>query len=568
MLRQAMLTKQRAALEAQRRTLLNTRTQLRAEEDALQAEIDGAAEVSEDLEKRINDLTRRQTETDDAIAEILRKIDAIDDELSGLSGEQNVEIHMDEDGTRSNSNTGARRSSGRSFRSRSRCFESREAMSSFYAQRNVADFISRVRAMAVEGQRPGARRVISGAELAIPTEVLDVIRDTLPEYSKLLKHVRLFQLRGKARAMVAGQVPEGIWTEACARLNELAFGFSAVELDGYKVGGFVTICRATLADASDVELGEEIMENLLRAVGTAVDKAIVYGKGAASKMPLGFVTRLAQSVKPGDWNDAQGDWTDLHTSNVLTLNLTSATGVAYYQGLMAAMGKAKPGYSNGRTVWVMNRATHMQLKAAGLAFSDAGALVSAVDGSIPVEGGVVEELEFMPDNTIAGGYLDTYIMAEREGSSWERSDDALFFEDMAAYKVTARYDGKPVVGEAFVILRIDGTAPTTAIDFTPDRANEPLNGLVVTGATVKSGAITATISGALNSAPRYAIQPTSASVEIHGNDVVIPGQRGWTAYASGVKVDGAKAGQILHVVELDADGHIISAGSVALTASA
>ncbi len=566
MLRQKILTKKRASLETQLASLRATRRQLSDEEKALQIRVDALDEIPPELEEEVEELARKQTETDDTISDILDQLDAIDQELSSIGG---GEGRGDEGGEseRHVRRGGAHRSTSRSFRSRSGCFSSREAMDEFYTQRNVADFISRVRAMAVETARPGARRVISGAELAIPTEVLDIVRDNLGGYSRLLKHVRLRQLRGKARAMVTGKVPDGVWTEACARLNELAFAFSAVELDGYKVGGFVTICRAVLADASDVDLGEEIVENLLRAIAQAVDKAIVFGKGSTGKMPVGFVTRLAETQKPVYWNDQQGEWTDLHTTNVLRLNLSSATGVAYFQGLMAAMGKAKPNYTNGKTVWVMSHATHMQIKAAGLVFTEAGALVSAMDGSIPVEGGTVEELEWMPDGMIAGGYLDAYIMAEREGSTWERSDEVLFFDDMSAFKATARYDGKPILGEAFVAFTIDDSEVTTSIDFMPDRANEPLNALVVTGASVKSGAITATISGATTGSPRYAIQSTAASVEIHGNDVVIPGKFGWVEYAAGVKVEGAKTGQTLHVVELDDDGHIVSYGHAALAAS-
>ena len=410
--------------------------------------------------------------------------------------------------------------------------------------------------------------MISGAELAIPTVLLDVVRDNLGEYSKLLRHVRFRQVRGNGRVLVAGKVPDGIWTEMCARLNELAFAVTELELDGYKVGGFVTICKAVLVDASDVDLGEEIVENLLRAVGKALDKAIVFGLGANSKMPVGFVTRLAQTAQPADWGVNQGEWTDLHTTHLLKLNLSSATGVAYYQAVLGAMGKADPAYTNGQSVWIMNRATHMAMKAAGLAFNAAGALVAAVDDSMPVEGGIIEELDFMPDNMVAGGFLDGYILAEREGSSWARSDDVLFFEDQVAYKVTARYDGQPIVGEAFVAFTLDNSNVTTVIPFDADLANEPLNALIVTGATVTSaGVIAATITGATSATPRYAVQATAATVDIHGNDVIIPGKFGWVAWSSGATIDGAAAGQTLHVVELDAKGHILSAGAVALTAA-
>jgi hypothetical protein len=33
-------------------------------------------------------------------------------------------------------------------------------------------------------------------------------------------------------------------------------------------------------------------------------------------------------------------------------------------------------------------------------------------------------------------------------------------------------DGEPVIAEAFVIMGIHGTAPTTSIDFAADKANQ------------------------------------------------------------------------------------------------
>ena len=569
--KQKLLIAQRRTLEKKLAELRAKKKKLRADEAELEKQIEALEEVTPELEQQVEELEEQQTETDDAIADILDELDAIKEEIGDLEVDGPDDPNPDDGeprpGLRSRGSAPRLQRRGtvsRSFRCRSRCFESRAAMESFYAQKPVADFISRVRSA---GLKSGANRAISGADLAIPTIVLDLIRDNLGEYSKLLKHVRLRSVRGDSRAMVTGKVPEGIWTEMCARLNELAFQFTAIEMDGYKVGGFVTICRSVLKDASDVDLGEEIVENLLRAIGKACDKAIVFGLGPNSKMPVGFVTRLAQTEKPATWGVNQGPWTDLHTTNIMQLDLSSATGVAFYQGLLGAMGKAKPEYTNGRTVWVMNRATHMKIKAAGLVFTDAGALVASLDNSVPVEGGLIEELEFMPDGMVAGGFLDAYLMVEREGSDWARSDDVLFFEDMVAYKATARYDGMPILGEAFVAFTIDNSKVTTEMSFPDDLANEPLNALVITAATVQDGAITATITGAKSSSPRYAIQPTSASVNIHGNDVVIPGKLGWTKYAAGVVVKGAAAGQTLHVVELDDEGHIVSAGATALGGS-
>ena len=83
----------------------------------------------------------------------------------------------------------------------------------------------------------------------------------------------------------------------CGAINELSFVFNQVTLDGYKVAGFVPVCNSLLED-NDINLASWIVEMISESIGLAMDKAILYGKGAAGKMPLGIVTRLAQASKP------------------------------------------------------------------------------------------------------------------------------------------------------------------------------------------------------------------------------------------------------------------------------
>ena len=56
------------------------------------------------------------------------------------------------------------------------------------------------------------------------------------------------------------------------------------------------MCNAILED-NDVNLAQEFINSIGIAIAKALDKAIVYGKGV--KMPMGIVTRLAQTEKPG-----------------------------------------------------------------------------------------------------------------------------------------------------------------------------------------------------------------------------------------------------------------------------
>lgn len=332
----------------------------------------------------------------------------------------------------------------------------------FMARDDVKEFLQRVRELSHE------KRSVTGAELLIPTVMLDLLRQNISEYSKLISKVNLRSVPGKARQTVAGAIPEAVWTEMCAKLNELAVSFTAVEVDGYKVGGFIAICNAVLED-SDISLAQEIITSLGASIGYALDKAIIYGTG--TKMPLGIVPRLAQSVKPDNYPATARPWADLHTSNVITITAANSTGVKLFQSVLKAFGAAKSKYSRGVKFWAMNETTYNTLMAESMSINATGAVVSGMNGTMPVVGGDVVLLDFIPDNNIIAGYGDLYMLAERAGTSLAQSEHALFTEDQTVFKGTARYDGLPVIAEGFVAIGINGTAPTTSVSFAEDSAN-------------------------------------------------------------------------------------------------
>lgn len=332
----------------------------------------------------------------------------------------------------------------------------------FMARDDVKEFLQRVRELSHE------KRSVTGAELLIPTVMLDLLRQNIGEYSKLISKVNLRSVPGKARQTVAGAIPEAVWTEMCAKLNELAVSFTAVEVDGYKVGGFIAICNAVLED-SDISLAQEIITSLGASIGYALDKAIIYGTG--TKMPLGIVTRLAQSVKPDNYPATARAWADLHTSNVQTIAAANSTGVKLFQSVLKAFGAAKGKYSRGVKFWAMNEATYNTLMAESMSINATGAVVAGMNGTMPVVGGDVVLLDFIPDNNIIAGYGDLYLLAERAGTALAQSEHALFTEDQTVFKGTARYDGLPVIAEGFVAIGINAVAPTTSMSFATDSAN-------------------------------------------------------------------------------------------------
>lgn len=420
----------------------------------------------------------------------------------------------------------------RAMRSRRKFFgmdaQERDA---FFANEEVKAFLQRARELASE------KRAVKGADLTIPTVVLDLIRENIMNYSKLVRRVRLVPVSGKARQNIMGTVPEAVWTEMCAKLNEIDFGFNQTEVDGYKVGGVIYICKATLED-SDYDLMAEIITALGIAIGIALDKAILYGFG--TKMPLGIVTRLEQTSEPSDYNANARPWVDLHESNVITI-ASEKTGLEFFKEIVSAGGKAKNRYARGGKFWAMNENTYTKIKIEAMNFNAAGAIVSVQDGTMPVAGGDIEVLseDIIADNNIVCGYGELYLLAERAGSEFERSDEYRFAEDQVAFKGTARYDGEPVIAEGFVSIGL-GAAPAKSVTFTGDTANDArLIDLTIGTETLspsfESGKFAYTIASATGSDGAVTATPVQAGAKVEitydGKNVV----NGGTIKFSGTK---------------------------------
>lgn len=316
------------------------------------------------------------------------------------------------------------------------------------------------------------KRELTNVGLTIPEVFVGLIKENVENYSKLYKHVNVQSIAGKAREIVQGTVAEAIWTECCAVLNELNLAFNDVEIDCYKVAGYYKVCNAVLED-NDVQLATKLLEALSQAIGLAVDKAILYGRNSASaqKMPLGIVSRLAQTSEPANYPATARPWVDLHTSNIISLS-AGLTGAGLFKQIVLASGAAKGKYSRGGKVWVMNETTYTKLMAETVSTNANGQIVSGVAGTMPVVGGVIEVLDFVPDNTIIGGYFDLYMLGERAGAQFAQSEHVFFIQDQTAFKGTARYDGQPVIAEAFVAIGLEATTPAaSSVAFAPDEAN-------------------------------------------------------------------------------------------------
>ena len=348
------------------------------------------------------------------------------------------------------------------------------------AQEDVQAFFAKLRSM------KGTNAALQGGELTIPVIFLDLIAENMYRYSKLLNRIRIRNVGGEARQTIAGTIPEAVWTEMCGVINELTFVFNQVTLDGWKLAGFIPVCNSLLED-SDIELASWIVEMLTEALGLGMDKAILYGKGSASHMPLGIVTRLAQTSQPEGYPANAPAWVDLHTSNIKSI-AADATGTAFWAALQRAVIPAYNRYARGEMFWAMNSKTYGELKARAIATNLSGEFVAMIGGSLPIVSGDIDILEFMPDNDIVGGFGDLYLGVIRRGMSIEQSREVQFIQDNTVFKAKMRADGTPVIPQAFVAINIAGSTPATSMQFAADTANTVAGVILPATASVAAGA--------------------------------------------------------------------------------
>lgn len=419
------------------------------EQAAVQETVDALIEEKENLQESVDELERVIEELEGELADEEAAQETEPAPAPAAENEERSYHHMHQIMTRASAG-----------------FTLRDRLAAIITRDDVKEFLGSVRAARMQ------QRAITNVGLTIPEVMLGLLKENIEGYSKLYKHVTVRPIKGTGRQLIMGTVPEALWTDCCANLNELTLGFNDLEIDCFKVGGFFAICNANLED-SDVDLAAEVLSALGQAIGLALDKAILYGRNAAGtqKMPLGIVSRLAQTAAPSGYPATARAWADLHTTNIITIP-AATTGAALIAAIVTASGKAKNKYSRGEKVWVMNENTYTALMAATVTTDANGRIVTGVADTMPVVGGVIEQLSFIPDNVIIGGYFDLYTLAERAGQQFASSEHVRFLQDQTVYKGTARYDGAPAIPEAFIAVGIGGTTPNATMTFPTDTANE------------------------------------------------------------------------------------------------
>lgn len=320
------------------------------------------------------------------------------------------------------------------------------------------------------------RRGVNNAKLTVPTVMLPMVRESIDRNSKLLKHVNRVTLNGDGKVNMLAKAPEAVWTDNVGKLNELAMNVYQVAIDANKVGGFIPVPNPYLED-SDESLATVVMGYIGQSIGYALDKAILYGTG--TNMPIGIIPRLtfaynaSTAPKPSWWGANMPSYTDLSSTHVGKASAANVTGAALYKEAIKILGTAEEKYAGGSggKFWAMNASTWMKLQAEMLSINAAGAIVTGAQAQMPIIGGAVEILDFVPADNIVGGYGSAYLLGERRGIELDSSVHAKFTDDVTVFRGKARYDGIPVAGEAFAAFSLTTTAVTTSATFATDSAN-------------------------------------------------------------------------------------------------
>lgn len=286
----------------------------------------------------------------------------------------------------------------------------------------VRDFYTSIQSAITE------KRDLTGSENTIPVQVIDRIESKIGDYSILINEVSVETLTGRGRAVLAGDIPEAIWTEMTGALQKLTDKFEGVEIDGYSLGGFVPVPNSIIED-SLINLASHVEDRIAKSIAKALDKAILKGKGAASKQPDGIIPAIPTE------NQVESDG---KLANIIT-----------HLGLVDTDG------TGGEVIAVMNRKTYYaEIMPQTLVETADGHLVSAGVAKPNIAGLRVAFSAHSTDNEIVLGDFKQYLLAQRSAVRIESSKEAKFTEEQTVFKGVGRYDGKTVKPKAFTLVKI------------------------------------------------------------------------------------------------------------------
>ena len=420
------LQRQQELLQARRAELVSKQEELQEAATGLEEALN-EAETDEDL-LLIDEKISAHATGEEALAEELAEVEAQLEELGEQLEEQRAKSEVTqvreapqkrEDARMTNVVSSARRVQND--------WERRERMATALQDSSVRIFFENVQNLVL-------KRAVNDTELLIPETVINMIEIDMQDLGVVLGLVTRQNLQGTGRIVMAGDTPTAIWTEMCAEIPELSLSFNMMEVDGYKVSGFVPVCNAVLED-SFINLAVHVQQQLATSIARALDTAIVQGEGATSKQPEGIVPSLDASHKltvAADWVNILRAFAKLpDDARSITAIMTRATYYTYFveQTLTAT--------ADGRIV--------AQPAVESPRLPD-GTPVRFVKKSV------------LEDGEMLLGDFSRYLLVQRAGLQLAYSEHQRFIQDQTLFRGTARYDGKTLKNEYWLHFTL--TAPT------------------------------------------------------------------------------------------------------------
>lgn len=431
MLKVLMLNKEKRDITSNLDELKESIDALKKREEEIAAAIEEAEteEEKEVVEEEVENYEKEKEELLEKKAELEKKLTEIEEEIQALEAKAPVE---DEEETKERS---AKKVINRGIDIKMNKFETREQMRNRLAMPEVRSFYEELRGAMLE------KRALDGIDLVIPEQVILSIQNKIGDYATIYNEVNRVKLNGTGRVVLNGGYGVAVWTEMCDALQEIALeGFTPVELDGFKLGGYITVCNALLED-SMIDLANYVEDRLAQAVAVALDKAILNGEGAAAKQPEGILTKVTKAEK--------------------------ATDILGTLQAIAKLDKGENGYQAEKVIGVMRRDTFYNriLPETYMPTADGRLVIGSVNNPVLPDGTRIVFSNHMPEDTaVFGDFKQGYLLGERKNVTLARSTEVKFIEEQTVFKISGRYDGKVIHKDMFVKVKFEDKAEPVATE--------------------------------------------------------------------------------------------------------
>lgn len=419
-----VLRRKREINEKKLADLLIRKEELTAKREELLEQVEQAEteEALEEVETKLKEVSEEEKETEEEEKKVEGLIEELDEELDELSErKKSVKTEKRKAIEKRGGTTLGANLKVNGVETRAQILEriNKEEVQTFY--RNLQDVVMK-------------KRALTDVDLTIPEEIVTVLNTLIGEYSKLKGEVYVQPLQGTGRVIIDGAIPKAIWTEMCDPVQELESGFSMTEIDGYKVSGYIPLCNAHIED-SMINLVTHVEEKIAMAIAKAIDHAVMVGEGAAGKQPEGIITALEGTDR----------------------EVTVGSSVAEIVQAIGMIDDGEDGHPLGEITATMRRSTYYKhiITQTMAQTSDGRYIMQPANNYALPDGTRVILSSSVPENTIVLGDLKAYLLGERAGVKLATSTDVRFIQDQTVVKGTARYDGKVVDENKFVVLKIE-----------------------------------------------------------------------------------------------------------------